>query len=122
MPLHTAWTAAPLLLLIAALGLKVSWLRLSGVARRDEALFGRWQRAHGNAVEHVPLCLVGLLLLELCGGRAGALIAAGAGLVAARLLHGLGTALRLRRAKFVGAGLTYTVEVALGALLIAQLA
>jgi hypothetical protein len=37
----TAWTTAPLLLLVAALGLRISWLRLSGAARRDEARFKR---------------------------------------------------------------------------------
>jgi uncharacterized membrane protein YecN with MAPEG domain len=119
----TAWTTAPLLLLVAALGLRISWLRLSGAARRDEARFKRWQRAHGNTVEHVPLALLALYLVERAGPGTGAdlLPVVGGALVVARLLHAGGTAAPQRHAKFTGAALTYLVEIALGGLLLLRL-
>jgi uncharacterized membrane protein YecN with MAPEG domain len=121
MGLHAAWAAAPLLLLLAGLGLHVSGLRVRGVWRRDEARFTRWQRAHGNAVEHVPFAVLVLFLYELAGGPPWAVLALGATLVGARVLHAWGTGGRVRRAKFAGAALTYGVEVVLGALLLVEL-
>ena len=47
-------------------------------------------RAHANFIEYVPLILLLMLLLELCGTPPIRLHALGAGLVLARLLHGWG--------------------------------
>src|SRR3954462_1244869 len=87
MPLKTALVAAPLLLLIAGLGMAISMRRRReriGPGMAGDATFTRLQRAHGNAVEHAPILLVALLLLEPLGARAAALIAFGAAIVVAR--------------------------------------
>jgi uncharacterized protein len=47
-------------------------------------------RAHGNFVEYVPIILLLLLLLELCGTRAIVLYALGAALTIGRILHAWG--------------------------------
>ncbi|EKF75308.1 hypothetical protein A11A3_04990 [Alcanivorax hongdengensis A-11-3] len=51
---------------------------------------GRAIRAHGNAVEYIPLALLLMALLETNGGSATALHTYGIILVAGRLLHGFG--------------------------------
>src|SRR4051812_25920450 len=68
MPFKTALVAAPLLLLIAGLGLAISMRRRRegiGPGMAGDVAFTRLQRAHGNAVEHSPMLLLGLLFLEL---------------------------------------------------------
>ncbi len=47
-------------------------------------------RAHGNFIEYVPIILLLLLLLELCGTRPIVLHALGAALTVGRLLHAWG--------------------------------
>jgi uncharacterized protein len=47
-------------------------------------------RAHGNFIEYVPITLLLLLLLELCGTRAIVLYALGAALTVGRVLHAWG--------------------------------
>ena len=64
MPLETALVAAPLLLLIAGLGMAISMRRRReriGPGMTGDAAFIRLQRAHGNAVEHFPILLLGLM-------------------------------------------------------------
>jgi uncharacterized protein len=123
---QTAWIAAPLVILIALLGLRVSGLRLSGRARSSDPhtqeAFTRWQRAHGNAVEHVPIVLLLLLLLELARTSRPLVLALGVVFVVARLLHAYGTIAPVRRAKFSGAALTYAVELGVGVLLLIKMA
>src|SRR6266508_2997867 len=93
----TAWIAAPLMILIALLGLRVSGLRIGGKSRStDKATldsFQLWQRAHGNAVEHVPLVLLLFFLIELAhgGGWRKVLLVVGVTFVVSRLLHAYGT-------------------------------
>jgi uncharacterized membrane protein YecN with MAPEG domain len=118
MTFTTAWFAAPLLLLIAGLGLWISKLRLAGAARRDERGFMRWQRAHGHAVEHVPFAVLCLFLVELTGGGRVLVAAIGTALVIARALHAYGTTAPHKQAKLIGAGLTYVVEIVLGVALL----
>jgi uncharacterized membrane protein YecN with MAPEG domain len=126
MTLQTAWIGAPLVMLIGLLGLRVSGLRISGRARRDDKAthegFQRWQRAHGNAVEHVPVVLLLLLVAELIGANAHAVTAVGVTFLVSRVLHAIGTAAPHRWSKFTGAALTYLVELGLGVLLVATLA
>jgi len=123
----TAWIAAPLMILIALLGLRVSGLRIGGKSRStDKATldsFNRWQRAHGNAVEHVPLVLLLLFLIELAHGGGGRtlLLVVGVTFLASRLMHAYGTIVPVRWLKFIGAGLTYAVELAVGGLLLAKM-
>jgi uncharacterized membrane protein YecN with MAPEG domain len=121
----TAWIAAPLMILIALLGLRISGLRLGGKARSTDketlASFERWQRAHGNAVEHVPMVLILLYIYERMYGSHGAVPILGVTFVAARLLHAYGAILPSRRPKFTGAALTYAVELALGGLLLTRM-
>jgi uncharacterized membrane protein YecN with MAPEG domain len=123
---YTAWIAAPLMLIVAVLGLRISGLRLGGVARSKEKpdldRFARWQRAHGNAVEHVPLVLLLMLMLELAssGGRS-IVLWLGVPFVLSRLMHAYGTILPSKWPKFIGASLTYAVELAVGALLLVKM-
>lgn len=122
MPVKTALVAAPLLLLVAGLGLAISYRRRReriGPGMQGDAEFVRLQRAHGNAVEHVPLLLLGMLLLELMGGGAALLTLVGAAILVARAAHAAGLVMRPRHPlHFFGAALTYTVEVLLGWLLL----
>jgi uncharacterized membrane protein YecN with MAPEG domain len=121
----TAWIAAPLMILIALLGLRISGLRLGGKSRSTDkatlASFERWQRAHGNAVEHVPMVLILLFLFERMYGGHGAVPVIGVTFVASRLLHAYGAILPSRWPKFIGASLTYAVELALGGLLLTRM-
>jgi uncharacterized protein len=122
MPVKTALVAAPLLLLVAGLGMAISYRRRReriGPGMQGDAAFARLQRAHGNAVEHVPLLLVALLLLELMGGGGALVTAIGAAILVARAAHAAGLVMRPRHPLHVlGAALTYALEVLLGWLLL----
>lgn len=71
-------------------------------------------RAHGNFVEYVPLILILLLLLELCGTPAWRLHTMGAALTLGRVLHGWGLSRSSGRSfgRGVGIVLTWIVLVA----------
>jgi uncharacterized membrane protein YecN with MAPEG domain len=102
-------------LFVFALSLNVSRLRgkhkvFVGDALPPEVM--RASRAHGNSVEHVPLTLLLLLLLELTGSVSStSLHVLGGTLVLSRILHAIGLMARSPLAA-AGAGLTYLVEVA----------
>ena len=66
-------------------------------------------RAHGNFIEYVPLILLLLLLLELCGTRAIVLYGLGAALTIGRILHawGLHTAAGESIGRFAGITLAW---------------
>src|SRR5579863_7623714 len=68
-------------------------------------------RAHANFIEYVPLILILLLLLELCGTPAWRLHAMGAALTIGRLLHawGLSRSSDLSFGRAVGITLTWIV-------------
>ncbi len=74
----------------------------------DEALM-RKVRVHGNFVEHVPMALLLLGLLELCGMPAMALWVFGAVLLLARLMHAIGLSRTSGRSvgRFYGTVLTW---------------
>jgi uncharacterized protein len=117
----TALIASPLFLLLAGLGMAISRRRRrDGIAAGmtgDEA-FTRLQRAHGNAAEHIPLVLVGLLLLELAGGRSSLVLGLGGIFVLARLFHVAGIITRSGHPLHVlGAAGTYFVETTIGVVL-----
>ena len=65
-------------------------------------------RAHGNAVEWMPVLVVMMLLVELGGGDSQALHVAGGLLVLGRVLHAVGFLTRLRTA-VAGIALTWVV-------------
>jgi len=117
MPLVTALVAAPLLLLIAGLGVAISGRRRRegiGPGMAGDVAFTRLQRAHGNAIELSPMLVLGLLLLELLRGRSPVLIAFGVAIVVARIAHAAGIVQRPRHPlHFLGAALTYFLEIAL---------
>ena len=81
----------------------------------------RWQRAHGNLVEHAPMVLVVMYILERAYGSGPPVKVIGVTFVIARLLHAYGTAMPSRYPKMVGAALTYLVELALGAVLLTRM-
>lgn len=122
MPLKTALVAAPPLLLIAGLGMAISLRRRRegiGPGMAGDATFIRLQRAHGNAVEHSPILLLALLLLELLGARPSALIAFGVAIIVARAAHAVGIVQRPRHPLHaLGAALTYGLEVAMAVSLV----
>jgi uncharacterized protein len=119
MQLYTAYAAAPLALVILALGLEISRRRIW--KKSKEPSFERWQRAHGNAAEHVPLVIVLLFLCEQAGVDTSLVLGVGLGFVGARVLHALGCVLPQKRLKFAGATGTYLAEAILPVLLLAQL-
>jgi uncharacterized membrane protein YecN with MAPEG domain len=122
MPIKTALVAAPLLLLIAGLGMAISMRRRReriGPGMAGDAAFLRLQRAHGNAVEHAPILLLGLLLLELLGTGSSRLVVLGVTILVARGAHAAGIVLRPRHPlHFLGAALSYALEVAMAFFLV----
>ena len=93
MPRITALYAAVLALLVVLLALRVALYRVRnriGVGDGGDARLLRRVRAHGNAVEFIPLGLILLGLLELCGGAAWGLHLAGASFLLARAAHAVG--------------------------------
>ena len=103
-------------LLITALGIQVSRLRSAhgvGVETPIPAEMIRPVRAHGNAVEWVPLGLVLLLAIELSGaGSRFTLHLAGGTLLLGRVLHAAGFYGR-NKLSMAGAALTYLVLLAM---------
>lgn len=94
-PKITAVYAAVLALLVVILALRVALYRLRnriGAGDGGDARLLRRIRAHGNAAEFVPLGLILLALLELCGAAAWGLHVAGASFVLARVAHAVGLA------------------------------
>jgi len=89
----TAYFAIPLALLIVGLALNVSRVRIDKKISvgdgGDKALIGA-TRAHGNAIENIPLVLVLMLIYELQGGNASVILAIGVVFMVARFLHAVG--------------------------------
>jgi uncharacterized membrane protein YecN with MAPEG domain len=111
----TALAAGTVGLLIALLGTAVSLTRIA--KRASGPGFERLQRAHGNAVEHVPLMLVLLFLAEELAAPRALLLAAATTLIVARFAHAAGMLIRRRHPlQFFGATLTYIVEAGLAVL------
>ncbi|HWP94965.1 MAG TPA: MAPEG family protein [Gammaproteobacteria bacterium] len=89
----TALYAVPLALLVVALSARVSLLRRRhrvGLGDGGLPVLAQAIRAHGNAVENIPLALALMALLELNGGPSALLHTFGVWFVAARLIHAIG--------------------------------
>ncbi len=90
-----------------------------GPGMTGDAAFTRLQRAHGNAIEHVPVLLVALLLLELLGASSLQMVALGVAILVARAAHASGIILRPRHPLHtLGGALTYTLEIAMACMLV----
>ena len=94
MPLPiTAIYAAPLGLMVIALGARIVWLRRShriGMGDGGNKQLARAIRCHGNLVEYAPMALILMTLCELNGAPGPFLHTVGATLVVGRLLHAQG--------------------------------
>jgi uncharacterized membrane protein YecN with MAPEG domain len=89
-------TAGVLGLLVVVLGLRVSAARRKfGISLGDggNPMLQERIRAHGNAVETIPLALILLLLAEQTNGAIWLVIGLAALLVVSRILHPIGIAL-----------------------------
>lgn len=121
-PIASSIFAALSGLLVLGLGLHTSLLRLRlrifAGDGGNEAL-RRASRAHGLAVEHVILMVLLLVLLELQGAPRGAIVALGSAILVARAIAAAGT-LGFFRSGISGATLTYLIEFALPAWLLAN--
>ena len=82
-----------------------------GFGDGGDALLARKIRVHGNFIEHVPMALLLLALLELCGLAAPWLWAFGATLLLARVLHAIGLSRSAGASfgRFWGTALTWLV-------------
>ena len=108
---------ALLFLLVTALALNTSRNRL-----RTHVIFGdggdealrRASRAHGNAIEHVTVIAILLLLFELQGAGRVAIVAVGVAALVARALHATAFLAKVRRIGLVGVVITYSLELFLG--------
>lgn len=92
-PTITALYAGLSGLLLLALAMLVVARRRSakiGLGVRDDRELERRVRAHGNAVEYVPIALLLLLVAELSGLGSSWLHAAGIALVGSRVAHAFG--------------------------------
>lgn len=114
-------------LLVLALAVRVMWLRNQrkvGLGTGGDDTLARAIRAHGNAVEYVPLALLMLVLLAFEAVPSGWLHAFGIALLVARTLHALGLSSNpgVSFGRAAGAGLTVLVMVAMAVALIAGFA
>ncbi len=98
----TGLYTALLALLLLGLAIRVvvlRWRTKTGIGDGGDRVLARAIRAHGNAIEYVPIALVLLLAAELGGAGPTLLHGCGIGLVAARIVHasGLSRSARARR-------------------------
>jgi uncharacterized membrane protein YecN with MAPEG domain len=114
---HSPFFVALLLLFVTGLALNTSRNRL-----RTRVTFGdggdeslrRASRAHGNAIEHVTVIAILLVLLEVQGVGKAWIVALGSAALAARALHAAAFIGKIRRIGRVGVVLTYSLELLLG--------
>lgn len=112
---------------VLGLAARVMWLRNVhgvGIGTGDHPDLARAIRAHANAVEYLPLALLMLVLLALEQAPPWALHLCGATLIVARVLHAFGLSHHSGRSfgRFVGAGLTLLVMLAMAVWLVARFA
>lgn len=116
-PVVTALYAALNAILNIALAYRVTRLRHShgvsiGEGSEDATALRIGIRAHSNNAEYVPLAIVMLLVVELCGGASLWLHALGGTLLLARVLHAIGLPMKAKNpARWLGVALTFAVIV-----------
>lgn len=121
MPLYT--TAAYTCLVAAlAVGLAVNVIRLRGRSKvslgtGDDPTLERAIRAHANLVEHAPLALALVALLELHGGSTWLVHGGALSLVLGRFIHAWALLGEHGTARVLGMALTFT---AFGVLIVAN--
>lgn len=124
----TGFYGACIAVLAVVLAARVVILRRQlrvGVGDGDNRSLSLAIRAHGNLLEHAPLALLLLLLLEAAGERSWLLHAVGILLLVGRLLHawGLSRYAGVSFGRFYGTALTWaSLLIAAGALLVNYLA
>ncbi|MGA9335078.1 MAG: MAPEG family protein [Rudaea sp.] len=93
-----------------------------GLGDGDDAEMRKRIRAHGNAVEYVPLCLILLLLLELNQTPPVLLHVFGVVLIAARVAHAWGVSRHsgISPGRALGVVLTFALLLAMASLLLWQ--
>lgn len=119
----TAYFAAPLGLLIMGLALNVSKVRIQNkvsLGDGDNKVVRGAIRAHGNAVEYIPIILILLFIYELQGGNLIVLWVMGAMLVASRFFHAWGMLRHIFIFRRYGATVTYIVGVLLPIFILGQ--
>src|SRR5256714_2889266 len=115
---HSPFFVALLFLFVTALALNTSRNRL-----RTHVIFGdggdeplrRASRAHGNAIEHVTVIAILLVLFEVQGAGKAWIVAIGLPALAARRLHAAAFIGRIRRIGLLCVRITYSLELLLRA-------
>src|SRR5256885_9861081 len=110
---HSPFFVALLFLFVTALALNTSRNRL-----RTHVIFGdggdealrRASRAHGNAIEHVTVIAILLVLFEVQGAGKAWIVAIGLAALAAPGLHAAAFIGRIRRIGLLGVVITYSLE------------
>lgn len=125
MPVVTSIYAALAILLLLVLAYRVVQIRRNeriGLGDANHPQLQRRVRAHGNAVENLPIALLGLLMLELWGFHGWILHLLGALLIASRVLHAMGLSSRsgVSFGRFWGTLGTWLVLLAIAGLLLLQ--
>ena len=119
----TAYFAAPLGLLIMGLALNVSRVRIQNKVSLGDGgnkVVRGAIRAHGNAVEYIPIILFLLLIYELQGGNQVALWTIGIIFTASRFFHAWGMLRHIFVFRRYGATVTYIIGILLPFLLLGQ--
>lgn len=111
MPLITAKLTAVFLVALVALSINVIRRRraIHAALGEDDPILRRRIRAQGNFVEYVPMGLLALLLLELCGAAAWQIWSLGGLLVLGRLLHAIALLKAILPLRVAGMACTFTM-------------
>ena len=112
-------------LLVLVLAVRVvmrRWNARVGIGDGDDKELRKRIRAHGNAVEYLPIGLLALLLLDLDGTTPVLLHACGIALIVARIAHAIGLSRTggTSPERFFGITLTFLTLLAMAVLLLLQ--
>ena len=114
---HSPFFVALLFLVVTGLALNTSRHRLRTRVRfgdgGDDSL-RRANRAHGNAIEHVTVIAILLVLLEYQGAAKTWIVLLGTAALIARALHAAAFIGKIRRIGLAGVITTYSLELLLG--------
>jgi len=112
-------------LLVLVLAVRVvmrRWTARIGIGDGDDKELRKRIRAHGNAVEYLPIGLLALLLLDLDGTTPVLLHACGIALIVARIAHAIGLSRTggTSPERFFGITLTFLTLLVMAVLLLLQ--